>query len=120
MTLFKNMSYQKTAAVSLLVWFAPFVPLFLFFGHDFSARHLPALGFSLVLLPGGALLALVSWVGSLHMGNVEWLAWCLGILMPAGFVAATLFAARWRLPILISGLLAASGLSWVAYIMMRA
>ena len=114
------MSHQKAAAVSLLLWFAPLVPLFFVFGHDLSAQHLPAFGFSLVFLPGAASLALVAWVGGLHIQHFDWLAWCSGILMPASFVVTTWFAARWRLPILISGLLVASGLSWVAYIMMRA
>ena len=120
MTPSKNMSRQKTAAISLLAWFAPFAPLFFIFGHDLSERHLPALGSSLVFLPGAAIWFLQAWVSGSHVQIPEWLAWCSGILMPAGFVIATLVAARWRLPILVAGVLAASGLSWFAYILMRA
>lgn len=120
MTPFKNMSFQNTTAVSLISWFVPFVPLFFIFGHDLSARHLPAFGFSLVFLPGAAIWALMSWVGGSHALIPEWLVWGSGILMPAGFVAATLLAARWRVAFLVAGVFAAAGLSWVAYIMMRA
>jgi hypothetical protein len=117
---FANMSFQRTAAVSLLTWFVPFLPLFLIFGNDLSARHLPAFGSSLVFLPGAAIWALMAWVAGSHGQIPEWLVWCSGILMPAGFVAATVLAARWRIAVLVAGILAASGLSWVAYIMMRA
>jgi len=114
------MAWQKTAAVSLLCWFVPFVPLFLIFGHDLSARHLLAFGSSLVFLPGAAIWILMAWVSGSQVHIPEWFIWCLGILMPAGFVAATLLATRWRIAMLVAGGLAASGLSWVAYIMMRA
>lgn len=117
---FENMSSQKTAAVSLVSWFVPFVPLFLIFGHDLSERHLHAFCSSLVLLPGAAIWALIAWVSGSHVQIPDWLVWCSGILMPAGFVVATLLAARWRIAIFVAGVLAASGLSWVAYIMMRA
>ena len=120
MTPIKNMSCQKTAVVSLLSWFVPFVPLFLIFEHDLSARHLHAFGSSLVFLPGAAIWALMAWVSCSHVQVPEWFVWCSGILMPAGFVVATLLAARWRIAILVAGVLAASGLSWVAFIIMRA
>jgi len=116
----KQMSPKKIIAISLLVWFVPFVPLVFIFGHDLSARHLPACVSGMVFLTGAAISYLVLMVLRLHAQIPDWLAWCLGILTPASFTVLTLLTTRWREYILIAGFILAAGLSWCSYMLMRA
>jgi hypothetical protein len=106
--------------ISLLVWFVPFLPLPFLFGHELSGGGGSGCAAGLVLLPGAALCDLFL-VALRRQGQIpELLAWCLGILTPASFAVLTLLASRWRTAIRIGGFVAASGLSWFAYMLMRA
>jgi hypothetical protein len=114
MTPLKNMSPKKIVAISLLVWFVPFLPLPFVFRHDLS---FPA---ALLLLPGAAICDLFLVVLRKQGHIPELLGWFLGILTPVSFAVLAFLASRWCKSILIAGFFLASGLSWFAYILMRA
>lgn len=114
-----NRSPGAAFGFSLLVWFAPFIPLIWIFSRELSAQTLLRAVAALPLVSGITPIFLLCKVSGV-MRFPEWVVYVAGVVVPACFAVLVARASRWRAALLLAGLATACVSSWLAYMILRA